>query len=144
MPGRLCSVAPRLLPYRRQETWWLSSDVTEEWAFVSPYPLLRRFTWRAHWPIVMVCCQMPGNSEVIWRAFDQSYKRPCPYRISRSRGSIKGPITGKICAFGSVTSRLMSCNFNELRDVAEMAWKRSSVRSRSGPPTNQQLASSLL
>jgi hypothetical protein len=27
---------------------------------------------------------------------------------------------------------------------ASMAWKRSSVRSRSGPPINQQLASSLL
>ena len=51
-----------------------------------------------------------------------------------SMGSIKGPITGKICAFCCVVARLVSCNFSELRYVAEMAWKRSSVRSRSGPP----------
>jgi hypothetical protein len=32
--------------------------------------------------------------------------------------------------------------FNELHYIAEMAWKRSSVRSRSGPPINQQLSGS--
>ena len=40
--------------------------------------------------------------------------------------------------------RSVPTGFNELRLVAVMAWKRSSVRSRSGPPKhpirNQQLA----
>ncbi len=75
-------------------------------------------------------------SDAIDQFFRGEYRiGPCTRAcVEWFRGSIKGPITGKICAFGSVASRLMSCNINELRDVAEMAWKRSSVRSRSGPP----------
>ena len=46
------------------------------------------------------------------------------------------PITAKCPVFSSVTARLVPFRFNELRYVAEMAWKRSSVRSRPGPPIN--------
>jgi len=40
-------------------------------------------------------------------------------------GSIKGPIAGKLCVFSSVTVRFMVRIFNQLRCVAEMAWKRA-------------------
>jgi hypothetical protein len=41
---------------------------------------------------------------------------------------------GKILCNAWRTERSIPCSFNALRDVAEMAWKRSSVRSRPGPP----------